>query len=241
MRAIASRWMSNSGNTILKKNSLSSPEAVLADTLIHHRSRYRYVGERGQEYRVVYSIFKELNTRTPLTNAHILWYSAIWYLVERSSAERMRIKAGTEPLTHLIDRLLTGDLQTQKEPQAIQAVDRFICMIVHLGILICRGEEIDRRYWSEKLARLTELLGEISTTLRPLRNNDAVYALSMYAACENLKKLMAAADCKIQGTLLRQLETHAYQSNIASMAGKIQQKGKDPYFHIEDFWNGIVP
>jgi hypothetical protein len=241
MRATASWWIWNSGNTILKKNNPPTPQAVLADTLIHTRSRYRYVGEKGQEYRTVYSIFRELNTRANLTNAHILWYAAIWCLVERSSAERRRTQAGMEPLARLIDRFITGDSRLPEAPRAIQTIDRFIGLIVHSGILICRGGAIDRGYLVDRLPHLTGLLEEITTALRPDRRDDTVYILSVDAACENLKKLMTAAKVDFRRTVLRQMKTRAYQKNIASVAGEVGRRSVDPYFHIEDFWNGIVP
>lgn len=69
--------------------------------MAYHMPQYRYVGERGEEYRVIQGVFAEINRLPELTNRQIRWYAVILHLV--GSFSDWQLQAG------LADGLFPGN------------------------------------------------------------------------------------------------------------------------------------
>jgi hypothetical protein len=199
-------------------------ERQIEELMAYHMPRYRYVGERGEEYRVIQSVLAEINRLPELTNRQIRWYAVILYLV--NSFSDWQLRAPTPP------------------PSYIDSLEVYITEIARLGILVSTGGNIEPEFLETKLerihTRLKDLLGAL-TSEGSCGFRDEAFILTIQRATDNVPRLVKHLSGQTFENVFHTLHSDPYRELILNRVAHMDPRKRAALHHLEAFWNGFIP
>jgi len=221
------------------------------ELLIHHRSRYRYVGRRGGQYELIYSIFKELNRIDHPDNRHMLWYGVVTHLTADfrrqcespwpgiGLAEQEGVPGGAVMPVDI------DDVRPLRTPAVLETIERYLYGIAGAGILLCAGEPLMPGYMGQRMDELTELLQRATERIGPFserKDDPLVYRLVLHSATSNVLLWSAMFAREVPRCFSAVCAGDLYRERVKNPArNAIPDAGTDRWFTIADFWNGLIP
>jgi hypothetical protein len=233
-------------------------EMKIEELVNHHIQKYKYVGEDGDEYRVIQTVFLELNRLTELSNKHIRWYAIIISLIGNFFDQRMRIRDDL-PAFPSLSLEFTGDFemrgQVQKRkpeelflsvfvPPYITFIEPYLKEIARIGVLVSTKENISPGYLDYKFegieVRLKDLLSKLDTQ-DAVETKEEVFLLAIKNASGNALKLGKYLSEHAAKGLENTVNSERYHELIIKSAARIDRKRLAGYYNMNDFWNGFIP
>jgi hypothetical protein len=228
-------------------------EMKIEELVNHHIQKYKYVGEDGDEYRVIQTVFLELNRLTELSNKHIRWYAIIVGLINSFFYRRFRNRLPGFPLLEYTDDFKGITLVPKGKPGGfvvppyMALIESYIKEIAGIGVLISTKEKIDPHYGDYKFAgidsRLMELLKELDSQKGrgETEEKEDVFFLSIKNASGNALKLGKYLSEHAAKGLENTVNSERYHELIIKSAARIDRKRLAGYYNMNDFWNGFIP
>jgi hypothetical protein len=233
-------------------------ELKIEELVNHHIQKYKYVGEDGWEYRVIQTVFHELNQLPELSNRHIRWYAIIIGLIGNFFNQRMRMRDGLPgfPSLHLefaSGFKMRGQVQKSRPeelflsifvPPYISIIEAYIKEIARIGVLISTKEKISPGYLNYKFegieSRLKELLSNLKTQ-EVVETKEEVFILAIKNATDNAVKLRRFFPGDISESFTMAVNSEAYERFIIKGKNGIDRERLVSYYNMDDFWNGFIP
>lgn len=240
---------------IMKEKSNAVPivetEAMVEDMIRFHQNRYRYRGQPGEEYGVVFSVFQELNRTPQPSNQHILWYMAIIALVDHHRSHH-----ADTPIAHPLDpepsvslpcqwaRINKTSFHRPPVPDEIDSLGTYLSQIARLGILVSTKMEIDHHHLHLKINHIDRLLGKLLAELQSLDLSSPDYdtpLLSIQNATDNVEKIARMISPTIRQKILGKTKPPVYTEIVTTRTDRIPAERIAALFNMDDFWNGLIP
>lgn len=215
-------------------------ERQIEEMVAHHIGQYRYVGERGEEYRVIQSVFDEINRLPELSNRQIRWYAVILHLVGSFSDWQLQagLAEGLFPGTGRAPRALLPP------PSYIDELESYITEIARLGILVSTRGNIEPEFLETKLerihTRLNDLLGAL-TSEGSGEIKDEVFIVTIKNATDNVPKLVKHLSGKTGENFSRTVRSGMYRELVLNRIEHMDSRKLAGFLHLEAFWNGFIP
>lgn len=208
--------------------------------MAYHMPQYRYVGERGEEYRVIQGVFAEINRLPELTNRQIRWYAVILHLVNSFSNWRLRagLPDGLFPESGHGLRALTPP------PFYIDGLESYITEICRLGIIISTKGDIQAGFLDTKLERINTRLKDLLGALASEGSGeikDEVFIVTIKNATDNVPKLVKHLSGKTGENFSRTVRSGMYRELVLNRIEHMDSRKLAGFLHLEAFWNGFIP
>lgn len=228
-------------------------EYRIEELIGHHNRQYRYVGERGEEYEVIQSIFHEINRLTEVSNPQIRWYAVILHLID--SYYNWRVRGGlpdslfpeTADGVMAVKRLAMVKSCPQPTPPYMLRLESYITEIARLGIIVSAGGAVCLDFLCKKVARIRTRLADLLSAMSipaaagfPESQEDA-FILAVRQATDNVLKLAKAATGEINPGLTDMLHSPIYRQLILKRIDTMDEKRLSGLFHLDALWNGFIP
>jgi hypothetical protein len=228
-------------------------ESYIQEVLQYHTKKYKYVGEKGEEYGVIQSIFYEINKLSGLFNQHIRWYAIIIFLVHHFYEQRNTVLLEGYPLTDpgqaraikVTADLDEDSLQGFFVPKYIDLAEMYFSGVARLGILASAKQVISQEYFNKRLVRLAQQMTELLNKLK-MNNEDNpkedIFLLSLKNSTDNISLLRNLIFKESQAYSIDQLlDWQAYQCLITERVLGLSEKRVADCYNMDAFWNGFIP
>jgi hypothetical protein len=206
------------------------------------------VGNPGNQYSVIQSIFSEINLKNRLLNQHIRWYSVILNLIQSYRDFRFQISIGHFSSDDGIPGRISTWLELEnpaapKHSLVIDSIESYIMAIARLGLLLSTLKKIDADYMVYQLkwigTLLEKILADINKGFSDMSSED-IFVLAIKQATDNAFKL--EEHLSVQKKILgRIFPKDLYDKNILQRIKKIPSRRIKGLFNLDDFWNGFIP
>ncbi len=233
---------------------LFSYELRTDELLRHHSRQYTYVGEPFHEYRLIYSLFTEINRLPGLSNRQIRWYAVIVNLLDRF-AQRLRdvTAPGLTPdqFQDGPSAMLMGrrNLEVPDVPPYIDALETYARMVARWGVLVSAQRDIGADVIQHKnlrfhaqLRRLLEEMTRLQEEREAADDTYLIYILTVMQATKDIgtleKHLSIAAEQCFSNALEPGLSS-LYEEHIIKPSDAIGPSRLKDFFGLDDFWNGF--
>lgn len=233
-------------------------ETKIEEMVNYHIRKYKYVGEDGREYRVIQTVFHELNRLPELSNKQIRWYAIIISLVGNFFNYRMRDIYNPSglpslPLEFSEGFKMRGQVHKSRSeelfspvfaPPYMGVIEPYIREIARLGVLVSTKEKISPGYFDYKFegieSRLKDVLGKLETR-DALETKEEVFILAVNNATDNAVKLRGLFPGNKSEYFAGAVNSGTYERFIIKRLEGIDRERLAGYYNIEDFWNGFIP